>query len=78
MTDFVITYMPWLLSAITIYMTVLAGSKKKNAWLFGLINQALWLVWIVFSQNWGLIPMNIALWIVYTRNHIEWNKAETE
>lgn len=71
------TWMPWLLSAITIYMTVLAGNKTRWAWAVGLVNQALWLVWILASQNWGLLPMNVALWIVYTRNHLKWTKAQS-
>ena len=70
----VVNYLPWLLSAITIYMTVLAGNKSRNAWLFGLVNQALWLVWIIFSGAWGLLPMNLALWIVYSRNHTKWRE----
>ena len=65
-------YLPWLLSAITIYMTVMAGNKHRNAWAIGLLNQALWLVWIVSASAWGLIPMNIALWVVYARNHLKW------
>ena len=68
-------YMPWLLSAITIYMTLLAGNKNRNAWLVGLLAQALWLVWIIEVRAWGLLPMNIALWIVYTRNHCKWRLA---
>lgn len=72
MTDTISAYLPWVLSVITIYMTVLAGNKTRWAWVIGLINQALWLIWIVASQSWGLIPMNAALWIVYTRNHMKW------
>ena len=68
-------YLPWLLSAITIYMTVLAGNKNRLAWAIGLANQALWLVWIVASASWGLLPMNLALWVVYGRNHLKWNRA---
>ena len=71
---YVSTYLPWLLSAITIYMTVLAGNKAKNAWLFGLLNQALWLIWIISTSAWGLLPMNFALWIVYARNHLKWQE----
>lgn len=67
-------YLPWLLSAITIWMTLLAGNKHQKAWLVGLGNQLLWLVWIVSVGSWGLLPMNFALWIVYARNHWEWNK----
>ncbi|MER8540306.1 hypothetical protein NKH17_12705 [Mesorhizobium sp. M1334] len=67
-------YLPWLLSAVTIYMTVLAGNKSRHAWLFGLGNQALWLAWIFSASAWGLFPMNAALWIVYARNHWKWNR----
>jgi len=62
------------MSAITIYMTVLAGNKSRYAWLVGLFNQALWLVWILATENYGFLPMNLALWIVYGRNHIKWGK----
>ena len=74
MMEAVAVYLPWLLSAVTIYMTILAGNKTRWAWIVGLVNQALWLVWIIASESWGLIPMNLALWIVYARNHLKWNK----
>lgn len=75
MSDLIKDYLPWLLSVITIYMTVLAGNKSKNAWLIGLFNQLLWLIWIVVTGAWGLVPMNIALWIVYARNHFKWARS---
>lgn len=74
MRETIITYLPYLLSAITIYSMLLAGNKKRGAWLVGLVNQLLWLVWIVLSGAWGLLPMNIALWVVYARNYIKWTK----
>lgn len=76
MRETLVFYMPWLLSAITIYMTILAGNKTRWAWAIGLVNQALWLVWIVASASWGLLPMNIALWIIYGRNHWKWMRAD--
>lgn len=69
-------YLPWLLSAITIWMTLLAGNVHRSAWLVGLGNQALWLIWIVVTGTWGLIPLNVALWIVYARNHLKWNATQ--
>lgn len=75
MNDAIIKYLPWLLSAITIYMNVLAGNKTRWAWAVGLGNQALWLVWILVSGTYGLIPMNLALWVVYARNHLKWRTA---
>ena len=74
MTDAVREYFPWLMSAVTIWMTLLTGNKHRSAWMIGLGNQALWLIWIVTMQAWGLLPMNAALWAVYARNHLKWNK----
>lgn len=75
MKDFLINYLPWVLSALTIWQTLLAGNKHKLAWLLALGNQALWFSWIVLSSNWGLLPMNIALWILYFRNHLKWKNT---
>jgi hypothetical protein len=74
MTDAIRTYLPWLLSAITIWMTLMAGNKHPKAWLIGLGNQLLWLIWICVVGAWGLLPMNITLWIVYGRNHLKWSR----
>lgn len=67
-------YLPWFMSAITIWQIILAGNQWRYAWLVGLGNQTLWLTWIMVSGTYGLLPMNIALWVVYTRNHIKWIK----
>lgn len=73
MKEIIILYLPWILSANTIYSMLLAGNKKRNAWAFALGGQLLWLVWILASKSWGLLPMNIALWVVYGRNYLKWN-----
>ncbi len=70
------TYLPWLLSVITIYTMFIAGDRKSYTWLVGLGNQALWLTWIIVAGAWGLIPMNIALWVVYMRNHLKWRDTK--
>jgi hypothetical protein len=75
MKDVIVAYLPWLLSAITIWMTLLAGNKSRSAWSVGLLNQVLWLVWIVAAQSWGMMPMNLALWVVYGRNYLKWGRA---
>jgi hypothetical protein len=76
MTALLTDWLPWLLSGLTIWMTLLAGNHHPRAWLVGLAGQALWLVWIVAAGAWGLLPMNAALWIVYARNHLKWRAAE--
>lgn len=75
MSEAIRIYLPFFLSAITIWMTLLAGNKHPKAWAVGLLGQALWLVWIIASAAWGLLPMNLALWAVYARNHFKWGKA---
>lgn len=76
MRGIIVETLPWVLSAITIYMNVLAGNRHRWAWAVGLGAQALWLVWIVASTSWGLLPMNLALWIVYGRNHWRWSQEK--
>lgn len=75
MKELIVAYLPWLLSAMTIATMLLAGSKHPQAWALGLLNQALWLIWITLSASWGLLPMNFALWVVYGRNHLKWKAA---
>jgi len=71
----IITYLPWFLSLITIWLNILVGEKKQNAWLIGLLGQALWTVWIIVSETHSFIPLNIMLWLVYVRNHYLWNRT---
>lgn len=66
--------MPWGLSMITIWMTILTGRKNTNSWLVGLLNQLLYAIWIVVSETWGFIPLNLTLWVLYYRNHQLWKR----
>lgn len=59
--------MTWVLSAITITIIWLAGNNSVWAWRISLVNQCLWLAWIVHSKNWGLLPMNVAMFVVAGR-----------
>lgn len=59
-------------SVVTLYGMWLAGSHRWQGWLVGLLNQALWLGFIVAFSAWGLLPLNAALIVVYTRNLRRW------
>lgn len=74
MTETIRIYLPWLMSAVTIYMTLMAGNKAPWAWAVGLGNQVFWLTWIIATEAWGLLPMTAALTFVYTRNHLKWTQ----
>lgn len=78
MQTLITVYLPYAMSAITIYTMFLAGNKKQGAWVIGLVNQVLWLTWIITTRAWGLLPMTAALCAVYARNFIKWNKGKYE
>jgi hypothetical protein len=75
MRSLIIVYLPWLLSCMTIVSSWLTGNKNKFGWIVALASQALWLVWIFASRNWGFLPLNAMLWIVYVRNYRAWSRA---
>lgn len=75
MKHLIIVYLPYCLSCVTIWLNVLAGNKKRSAWAVALGGQVLWSVWVLVSGTWGLLPLNIALWIVYARNWFKWGEA---
>lgn len=64
----------WVLSATTIVVMWLAGNKNVAAWHLSLVNQMLWSVWIVGTHAWGLLPMNVAMYIVAARNIVRWSR----
>lgn len=66
--------LPWLLSAVTIWMMVLAGNMRRIAWSVGLFNQALWAVWIVVTAAWGLAPLTLVMTAVCLRNWRKWSR----
>lgn len=74
--DFIVKVLPWFMSAVTIWMTLMAGNKHPKAWAVGIGNQFLWATWIFVTQTWGLAPMCVALTWVYIRNHFKWAQPE--
>jgi hypothetical protein len=71
--ELIVIILPWILSGLTLWTTFMAGNNNPKTWLISLFGQVLWSIWIVLSKNWGLIPLNIGLWILYYRNHKIWN-----
>ena len=70
--DLILTYLPYILSFNTLYLTYLAGNFKKSAWVFGLCGQIAWLIWMLVAQEYGFLPLNIGMWYMYIRNYIKW------
>ena len=53
-----------------------AGNKTKWTWALSGFNQVLWFTWIVTSKNWNFLFMNVALTVIYIRNHRKWNQSQ--
>ena len=66
------TALPWLMSAMTIATMWLAGNRSPWAWRLSLVNQVAWSVWIVSTATWGLVPLNVAMYVVAARNLWKW------
>ena len=74
--SFIIDWLPLLISVITIYSVWQAGNKTKWTWALSGFNQVLWFTWIVTSKNWNFLFMNVALTVIYIRNHRKWNQSQ--
>lgn len=70
--DIILNYLPWILSVVTLATSIMAGNYHKDTWTLSILNQFLWLTWIIVSKSYGLIPLNIGLWIIYYQNHKKW------
>ena len=66
--------LPLALSVVTVVQMWKVGDRKVWAWSLGLANQALWLVFIVVFGAWGLLLLNGALVVTYTRNLMKWRR----
>ena len=70
------TLLPWLTSAGTLLGMWLVGQKRSIGWTVGLVNQVLWVSFSVVYQAWGLLPLTLALIVIYTRALLRWREEE--
>ncbi len=69
---------PWLIllqviiSCSTIAAMWLLGQKSRYGWFIHLSNQGLWLAFIFWTQTWGLLPLNAAMWFTSYRGWRRW------
>jgi hypothetical protein len=66
--------MSWILSFTSALMLWLMGSKSKWGPRLGLVNQILWLIYVISIKEWGLIPGVVMYAVVHVRNLISWER----
>ena len=63
---------PWATSAFTLWAMWLLSKKRWEGWVVGLANQVLWITTAILFETWGLLPLTLALIVVYTKGLIAW------
>ena len=59
---------PWITSAATLVAVWLTGRDVRLSWKVSLVNQAVWLVFIVTYDAWGLLPLTLGLSGIFSRH----------
>lgn len=65
-------YMDWVVCLTTIICVELQIHRKWYAWVFSLLNQFIWLAFIICKGQYGLLPLNVVMWVQNTRGLISW------
>ncbi len=70
------TWFPWLISLVSGIAVYMQGQKDWRGWALGLVNNGLWLAFAIGTQAWGLLPMNLLYWWLFSRNLRAWRADE--
>ncbi len=64
----------WVTSAGTLLAVWLTGRNLRLSWKVSLVNQGIWLVFIITYDAWGLLPLTLALSGIFS--HHLWRTRE--
>ena len=64
--------MAWVLSATSALMLWQMGNKSKWGPRLGIANQALWIFYAVYTEQWGLLPGVLLYTAIHIRNLYRW------
>ena len=67
----------WLLAAVGITGSLLAGNQRKVGWAIGFGTQGLWLAYAVATAQWGFLATAAAYAAVCARNWLRWRREES-
>jgi hypothetical protein len=66
----------WILAAIGVAGIFLVGRKTIWGWLVLCLNECLWIIYALATNQYGFIFAAIAYGIVYVKSFLHWNKDE--
>lgn len=67
-------WLDWVLSGTSFVMLWLMGNKNSYAPMVGIFNQVLWIVYVVHTEHWGLLPGVLGYTLIHIRNAIKWRR----
>ena len=67
--------MAWVVAITTIISVELMIRKSWWAWLTGLLNQGVWLTYIIVESQWGLLPLNMFMVFQNARGLRAWLRS---
>lgn len=59
---------PWITSAGTLLAVWLSARNLRLSWKVSLLNQSIWLLFIITYDAWGLLPLTLALSGIFARH----------
>ena len=62
----------WVISGTSALMLWVMGNKSVWGPRIGLMNQVLWLAYVIGTRQWGLLPGVIIYTVVHLRNLRKW------
>jgi hypothetical protein len=66
----------WLLALIGASGTLLIGKKNSTGWVVLFINEVLWTVYSIITQQYGFIVAVVMYSIVYIKSFVEWKEED--
>ncbi len=67
MLSWIFAHFDWVVGFTTLLSVELMIRRKWYAWLAALGNQFVWLTYIIVASQYGLLPLNIILFVQNTR-----------
>ena len=67
-------YWSWVLAAIGVTGIFFVGRKTIWGWLVLLLNECLWFIYAIVTEQYGFIFAAIAYATVYLKSYLHWRK----
>jgi hypothetical protein len=67
-------YWSWILAAIGVTGIFFVGRKTVWGWLVLLLNECLWFIYAIVTEQYGFIFAAIAYATVYLKSYLHWRK----